>query len=458
MEPFFVRYRNVLVLLAVLGVQILGLAVQVHKTETGRATLDAQDGAGVRLIRLWAEGLVAPPERLIHNSRLGIAWLWQNYADLRNVRRENQDLQKTVDRLRLEQAQLLEDAREGQRLQALNHFQQQYAGHTLAAQVIGSSGSTQAHVIYLDKGKDAGLEPDMAVITPDGVVGKVREVLGNTAQVLMVNDQTSGAGVILETTRLRGILRGNANGQPMIVGILADQRIQPGEHVITAGGDKVFPRGLAVGVVEKVIRDPERDAFIDILLKPAAHLDQLDEVLVLTDRESAMPAEQQQDIATSQALKGPEVAAEKEAARLKAEEEERQKELQREQQKAAEQMAERLPGLNDPNAKPVLGPDGKPLPPEPPHVQTTPSRAVPALHGDRFSPQGFAAPAPREAAPASTTPKPVGTAMTPKPGTTKPTTTTARPATAAATGTATSTHKPAVTTAKPDQSTTRRTP
>ena len=65
--------------------------------------------------------------------------------------------------------------------------------------------------------------------------------------------------MILETTRIRGILRGNAAGQLQIVGIMADQRIQPGEKVLTAGGDLIFPRGLPVGVVEKVVRDPDRD-------------------------------------------------------------------------------------------------------------------------------------------------------------------------------------------------------
>jgi rod shape-determining protein MreC len=152
----------------------------------------------------------------------------------------------------------------------------------------------------------------MAVITADGIVGKVREVFPRSAQVLAINDQTSGAGVILQTTRIRGILRGNAVGQPQIIGILADRRIQPGEAVLTAGGDQIFPRGLPVGVVEKVVRDPERDSFINVIIKPAAHLDQLDEVLVITSTQPRFSPQQQQDLATSEALKGPEAAAIKE--------------------------------------------------------------------------------------------------------------------------------------------------
>ena len=142
--------------------------------------------------------------------------------DLRHTRDENRGLKEQVDRLEFEQASLLEDAREGQRLQAMLKFQQSYIYTTVPAQVIGTSGSSLSHVVWLDKGTEDGLAVDNAVITPDGIVGKVREVFKNTAQVLMINDQTSGAGVILEATRIRGILRGNANGRPQVINILAD--------------------------------------------------------------------------------------------------------------------------------------------------------------------------------------------------------------------------------------------
>ena len=374
MESFFVRYRNLVVLLAILLAQIIGLAVQVRRTSEGRSTLDPSDGPGVRLIRLWAQGVVTPPEMIIHASKTGSRGLWQNYLDLRSVRQQNQELQKTIDRLRLEQAALLEDARQGQRLQALANFQQKYIYQTVAAQAIGSSGSEQSHVFYIDKGSAEGLNRDDAVITADGIVGKVRDVFPHTAQVLAVNDQTSCAGVILETTRTRGILRGNAAGQLEIVDILADKRIQKGEIVLTAGGDQIFPRGLPVGVVENVVPDPERDSFIDVIVTPAAHLDRLDEVLVVTSTQPRFSPEQQQDLATSEALKGSEAAAIKE------------------QKKASEIMAERLPGLVDPN----LPPDQQPL-----HDSSNPTPVAhppQALHPDRFTP-GNAPDAASEATP-----------------------------------------------------------
>ncbi len=381
MEPFFVRYRNLLVLLALLVAQIVGLAMQVHRTDQGRVSLDPRDTAGVRLIRYWANLVVSPPERAVQSSKTGIGGLWQNYIDLRHVRQQNKDLQDSIDRLRLEQAALLEDARQGQRLQAMLNFREKYIYKTEPAQVMGTSGTEQSRVFYIDKGKDEGIGRDMAVITSDGIVGKVRDVFPHTAQVLAINDQSSGAGVILETTRIRGILRGNAAGQPQIVGILADQRIQPGEKVLTAGGDEIFPRGLPVGVVEKVERDPERDGFIDVIVKPAAHLDRLDEVLIITSTDSRFSPEQQKDLATSETLKGAEAAA------------------ILEQKKASEIMAERLPGLTDPNAPAAATPakDGAAAPA--PTAPVVP-KILPPQHPDRFTPGSAAQPeAPSETEP-----------------------------------------------------------
>jgi rod shape-determining protein MreC len=361
MESFVVRYRNLLVLLALLVAQILGLAMQVRRTNNGQAS----DGSSVRLLRYWANSIVSPPEKALHSSGSGVSWLWNNYIDLRHTRQQNADLQKTVDRLRLEQAALLEDAKQGQRLQAMLNFQQKYIYKTLPAQVIGTSGSDQSRVFYIDKGKDAGIDRDMAVITPDGIVGKVRDVFPHSAQVLAINDQSSGAGVIMESTRIRGILRGNGAGQPQIEDVIRDQRIKQGDKVVTAGGDEIFPRGLPVGVVDRVVNDPERDGFVDVVVNSAAHLDQLDEVLVITSTQPRFPQDQQQDMAASEALKGAEV----------------------EKQKTSEGMAEKLPGLIDPN----LPADQQPL-----KDTTNPnpvSRPPVAIHPDRFTPASGAVPA-----------------------------------------------------------------
>lgn len=362
MDSIFERYRNLLVLLAVLVAQMIGLAMQVRRNSAGQNVYDRQDQSGVRLIRLWANAIVSPPEKAIHFVKDGTVGIWEGYIDLRGMKKQNEQLQQTVNRLRLEQAELLEDAQQGQRLQKLLGFEQNYIYKTVPAQVYGSSGTIGSHVFYIDKGSSDGLKRDMAIITPDGIVGKVRDVFPHSAQVLAVNDQTSGAGVILATARIRGILRGDASGQLEVVGILADERIKPGEKVLTAGGDMIFPRGLPVGEVTRVVRDPERDGFVNVLLKPAAHLNRLDEVLVITSMEPRFPEQEKQDMATSQKLEG----AQAEAIQA--------------QRKAAQITAERLPTLVEPNLPPDQQPLNESTPPVP---MAQPPRP---LHPDRFSP------------------------------------------------------------------------
>jgi len=124
MESFLSRYRNLVVLLVILVGQIAWLAMQVRRTNAGGSSLDADDASSVRLIRMWANAVISPPEKLIHATKLGISGTWSNYIDLMHVRKQNKDLQELVGRLRLEQGALLEDARQGQRLQALLGFQE----------------------------------------------------------------------------------------------------------------------------------------------------------------------------------------------------------------------------------------------------------------------------------------------------------------------------------------------
>jgi rod shape-determining protein MreC len=352
------RYKNILVLVAVLVGQVIGLAVQVRKPN-----LNGGDQASVRLIRYWAIGLVSPIEKVLHGSGTGLRGMWSNYLDLRHVRQQNQELKERVSRLQLEQAGLLEDARQGQRLQTLLAFKEHYIYSTVPAQVIGTSGSDQSRVLYIDKGAKDGLKPDMAVITPDGIVGKLKDVYAHTSQVLVISDQTSGAGVLLESTRLRGVLRGNDLGQPQIINMLPDERVKPGERVITSGGDQIYPRGLPVGVVDRVVSDTQNPPYIDILIKPAANLGHIEELLVITEASDRMPPTEQQDLAQS-AAEGAAVS----------------------RQRASDILAERLPGLNDPNALADPGPGQKPAAPTAIPAVPPPLHPPPTLHADHYSP------------------------------------------------------------------------
>jgi rod shape-determining protein MreC len=274
MESMLGRYRNLTVLVGVLFLQVLGLAVQVKRSV---------DVENTRLIRVWAVGAITPFERGLVWVQNGGRDLLHDYFFLRGVRAENRQLKDQIEQMKLEQARLNEDAMQAQRLQSLLAFKEQFISKTVAAQVIGSSGSDLSRSIYIDKGENAGLKPDMAVITTGGIVGKVWLVYPSTSLVLMINDQSSGVGVFLEKSRLQGVLRGTANGEMILERVTNDEQVAPGDIVLSSGGDQIFPKGLPVGTVSKV--GPGKELFLSIKVNPAADLSRLEEVLVVTEKQ-----------------------------------------------------------------------------------------------------------------------------------------------------------------------------
>jgi rod shape-determining protein MreC len=371
MDSFFVRFKNALVLIAIVLLQVVALAVQVQRPVEGALPGSAPDGKRITLLRRWTVALVTPPERAVHAVSLHTRHAWDNYIYLRGARKQNEQLKQEVTQLREEQAAFAEDAAQGRRLESLLGFQHKYIAKTIAAQVIGTSGSDRSHVLYLDKGWSEGLRPDQAVITPYGVVGKLRDVFPHTSQLLLINDSSSGAGVLLESSRIRGILRGTSSGEVEINNLTQDSRIKPGETVVTSGGDQVFPRGLPVGTIESIAPDPKHQPYTAIVIKPAADLARLEEVLVITGTSGTMPAAAQADAAQAEATAD-------------------------ESKRAADVLAQKLPSIGaDTQAKPQIGPDGKPV------AVATPSdevgglpgvpnsglpRVTPTVHPDRYTP------------------------------------------------------------------------
>ncbi len=275
----FSRHKNTVILAAVLLAQFLALAVQV-KRQTAEGP--------VRVIRLIAVTTLAPFERMMIYTGEGVRGIWTNYIYLRGVRSENDRLKDDAERMKLDRLREQEDARQARRLQALLQFKERWIDATVAAQVVGTSGTESSRLIYLDKGTADGIKPDMPVITPDGVVGKVLAVFGDhSSQVLMINDPTSGVGATLVTSRLQGIVKGTPTGEVQLNYIMGDENVLPGESLVTSGGDRVFPKGLPIATVTKVSMG--RNLFLDIRLKPAVDLNRLEEVLVITSQKAREP-------------------------------------------------------------------------------------------------------------------------------------------------------------------------
>lgn len=269
------RHRSLALLAAVVVSQVLLLAVQIKRERQ------------VRLIRVWAVSLITPVQRAGTWAIDRLHGGWSNYVGLRNARRENQELRAELERLKLQNSQLEGRAAEADRLSALLGFREAHAdAPMIAARVIGASADPASRAIYINRGESAGVRKNMGVITPEGVVGKVLEVYPHTAQVLLLTDKEGGVGALLAGTRTQSPVGGA--GEPLLVMkyVSNDEQVAVGTQVLTSGQDRIFPKDLPVGTV---VETKPGNPFKLIRVKPAAHLDRLEEVLVLLSQQELEP-------------------------------------------------------------------------------------------------------------------------------------------------------------------------
>jgi rod shape-determining protein MreC len=239
----------------------------------------------VRLIRVWAVELISPLQRVGSWTIQGLLHGWGGYVGLRSAQKENDQMRTELDRLKVRNAELEGRALEAERLAALLNFRTVHNETPMvAARVIGGSPDSGSQVINIDRGSRDGIRRDMGVITPDGVVGKILAVYPDISQVLLLGDKESGVGALLADTRTQGPVKGT--GEPLLSldYISSDEKVTAGEAVLTSGQDRIFPKDLPVGRVVDFTSDA-KSPFMKIRVKPAAHLDRLEEVLVLQSRQ-----------------------------------------------------------------------------------------------------------------------------------------------------------------------------
>ena len=261
------RHKSLVLLAGVIVLQVLLLAVQIKRDSQGR------------LIRVWTVGAVSPFERA---GSSGFGWVrntWRHYFALQNTVRENEQIRRENDSLKLQISQLQGKAAEADRLASLLNFRQAHADvPMIAARVIGTGAGTASLTIQLDRGERDGIRRNMGVITPDGVVGKVVESYPNASQVLLLTDKDSGVGAKLADSGIQSPVGGR--GEPLLEMkyVPNDDNVNLGERVITSGMDRIFPRDLPVGTVVEI---KPGNPFKQIRVKPAASIERLEEVLVL---------------------------------------------------------------------------------------------------------------------------------------------------------------------------------
>jgi len=268
----FSRHRNLVILTAVLFAQLGLLAYQFRR------------GTDIPLIRNGTMYVVTPVQRALRAFTDTIRGAVYGYVDLRDARQQSQDLAREVEQLQLEAQRLRREASQARRLQVLLDFREELPLPVVAAQVIGAGAGENSHTVILDKGRDAGLRPDLPVIVPGGIVGKVLRVFADTAQVLLITDANSGVACLLENSRIHGVLKGTNKPLGRLLYVNTGEKVEVGEAVVTSGEDRIYPKGLPVGVVVSARPGPE---FQEIEVQPIAQLNRLEEVLVVLEREAS---------------------------------------------------------------------------------------------------------------------------------------------------------------------------
>ncbi len=233
----------------------------------------------VPLIRYWAAAIVTPLERGGTWTFSSFGNIWKGYVGLRNARAENEGMHAEMQRLQLRNQELESQNAEALRLRGLLNFHDAHPEtEMLAAEVIGSSSDSSSHTLFINRGEKDRIRMNYAVITPDGVIGKIVEVFPRSAQVQLINDPNSGVGALFSTTRTHGVVRGTGDPNPHMEYVIDEEKVQKGEVVVTSGEDKIFPKDLLIGTVATA---QPGNPFQTITVTPAARLDRLEDVIVL---------------------------------------------------------------------------------------------------------------------------------------------------------------------------------
>ena len=269
LRAFVSRHRSSLVLVAVLVAQLAVLAVQITRARTPPPA------------KTWAVVALAPFERSLRGLADVTGGSWEAFRSLTRAEDENHTL---TARLAADEAQIRDlsaKAGENDRLRSLLDFKARAAFTTVAAEVIGASPGGNSNTVLIDKGADAGLTADLPVVTPEGVAGKVIAVYPQSAQVLLITDRSSGAGSLLQSSRVQGVLKGTGRALCQLDYVMNQDAVATGDLVLTSGLDQVFPKGLPLGTV---VQARQGNIYKEIVVKPAAALDRLEQVLVVTSR------------------------------------------------------------------------------------------------------------------------------------------------------------------------------
>ncbi len=268
----FKRYRDVGVVIVLLAVPFFFLRANMKRPDN----LNGLDRVVLRIS--------APIEFAASSLARGVSNLWESYVYLVDVKADNDRLAYENARLKEQVHRLEQKETENRELRRLLQLRESLPGDLVSAQVVGKDFTEFFRVtrVVLDRGS-RNIRPNMPVVSPDGVVGKVLRVAGDAIDVLLSVDARFGIDVEDERTHARGFARGT--GDPSryackVESVDSRDEVEIGDLLVTSGKGKFLPKGLPVARVTKVVkREPGRDQEIEAT--PTVNFSRLDAVLIL---------------------------------------------------------------------------------------------------------------------------------------------------------------------------------
>lgn len=267
---FFKNYRTVILVVAVIVAALILLSYSLKR--------DSSANIAKNLV-LEAS---APVQIIFSAAVKSVENAWERYIHLVGLTEENRVLRNKIAALQTELVLYKEGYQESQRLQKLLSLQDEYPYKFVAARVIAREQAALSKTIWINKGGAAGLKPGMPVLAPPGLVGRVTEVSWRSSKVLLLIDENSNADVLVQRTRVQGIVRG-AGARGCVVRYISKlQDVKEGDLIVTSGLSNVFPKGLLVGRVSHVDH-MDVGLFLKIQVAPFVDFATLEEILVLAN-------------------------------------------------------------------------------------------------------------------------------------------------------------------------------
>jgi len=208
--------------------------------------------------------------------------MYHGYLDMRRAVNENYALHQKVISLATENLKLRQSEGDLRRLRGLLGYADQFNMPTMMAQAVMLDTSGRFKSMILDRGSNSGIQVNDAVVNANGLIGRVVLTTTDLSKVQLVTDSNSSVGVLIERTRRQGVLRGDGSGGAQLYDVPSLADVQPGDNVLTAGIDGIYPKGIPVGVIVKA--EKGQDLFKTIVVKPAVDFGGIEEVIVLHTR------------------------------------------------------------------------------------------------------------------------------------------------------------------------------